>query len=290
MKNLITKILTLISKYKQVLSLLGLIVLLFLISLVSNFTYNFITSDEQELVEYSDTGYDDCNVMGIEMRGDIYTYVPLDAEGNKLEGYEDTTTSDEVLYLLDQAEYSDEILGTLIEVDSYGGSPGAAEEIANAIKTSQKPVIAFIREAGLSAAYYAIAPADKIFALKNSDVGSIGVTQSYLDNVSKNQKEGYSFVQLSTGKFKDSGSPDKPLTQEERNLFMRDLKISHENFIQAVSENRNIAMEKVREIADGSTVLGEQAKELNLIDEIGGYDDAQAYLGELVGEEVSVCW
>jgi signal peptide peptidase SppA len=293
MKTLITKIFTLLTTYKQALSVLGLIVLLFLISLLSNFTYNFIKSPSQGLElseEYSDTGYDDCNIMGIEMRGDIYTYVPLDSEGNKLEGYEDTTTSDQLLYLLDEAEYSDEILGTLIEVDSYGGSPGAAEEIANAIKTSQKPVVAFIRDAGTSAAYYAITPADKIFALKNSDVGSIGVTSSYVDNVSKNQQDGYSFVQLSAGKFKDSGSPDKPLTQEERNLFMRDIEILHENFIQTVSENRKISIEKVRTLADGSSVLGEKAKELGLIDEIGDYADAQAYLEELVGEMVNVCW
>jgi protease-4 len=290
MKNLIIKIRTLLAKYKQALSVLGLIFILFLISLFSNFTYNLISSSEQISDEYSETGYDACNIMGIEIRGDLYTYVPYDSEGNIIEGYEDTSTSEDVLYLLGQAEASDEIKGTLIEVDSYGGSPAAAEEIANAVKYAQKPVVAFIREAGLSAAYYAITPADKIFALKNSDVGSIGVTQSYLDNVSKNQQDGYSFVQLSSGKFKDSGNPDKPLTQEEKNLFMRDLKISHENFIQAVSENRNIAIEKVREIADGSSVLGERAKELGLIDEIGDYSDAGMYLEELVGESTSVCW
>lgn len=105
-----------------------------------------------------------------------------------------------------------------------------------------------------------------------------------------NQKEGRSFVQLSTGKFKDSGSPDKLLTQEEKNLFMRDLNIIHKNFIQTVSENRNIQIEKVQVIADGSTVLGERAKELGLIDSVGGYSDAQNYLKEKLGEDVSVCW
>ena len=193
-------------------------------------------------------------------------------------------------YLIGEAEYTDEIKGILIEVDSYGGSPAAAEEVAHALKASQKPVVVFIRGAGLSAAYFAITPADKIFALKSSDVGSIGTTQSYVDNVSKNQSEGYSFVQLSVGKFKDAGNPDKPLTPEEKNLFMRDLYILQENFIQTVSENRTIAMEKVRAIADGSSVLGQQAKELRLIDEIGDYSDALMYLEDEMGEEASVCW
>jgi protease-4 len=280
MKNLITK----------PLAALGVIFILFLISLASNFAYSFITTSKEESEVYTDTGYESCNVIGIELRGELYTYVPTDLEGVKLEGYEDTTTSEDISYLLGEAEALDNIIGTIIEVDSYGGSPAAAEEIAEALKLTNKPVVAFIREAGTSGAYYAVAPADYIFALKNSDVGGIGVTQSYLDNVSKNQQDGYSFVQLSTGKFKDSGSPDKPITQEERNLFMRDLEIVHENFIQIVSENRNIAVEKVREIADGSSFLGEQAVELGLIDETGGYAEVVSYLSGLIGGEVSVCW
>ncbi len=278
-------------RYKQLLSVIGIIFLIFIISLlVINFTYKDNTLSQQENEESSYTEQDDCNVLGIELRGEIFTYVPLYSDGNKTESFEDTTTSESVLNRLSEADWNDGIKGVLIEVDSYGGSPAAAEEISNAIKFLQKPVVAYIREAGLSAAYFAIAPADRIFALKNSNVGSIGVTQSYLNNVTKNQKDGYSFIQLSAGKFKDAGSPDKPLTQEERNLFMRDLEIVHENFIETVSENRNIAIENVRAIADGSSVLGEQAKELGLIDEIGDYSDAQIYLDKLIGEESSVCW
>jgi protease IV len=278
--NLLTKL------HTRTLSLLSLILALFLISLLANFTYGLITSSNQE--EYA--GFDNCNVAPIQIRGELFTYIPTDAEGQILEGYEDTTASADVTYLVEEAEYTDEIKGILIEVDSFGGSPAAAEEVANALKASQKPVAAFIRGSGLSAAYFAITPADKIFALKSSDVGSIGVTQSYVDNVSKNQSEGYSFVQLSVGKFKDAGSPDKPLTQEEKNVFMRDLHILQENFIQTVSENRNIAIEKVRAIADGSSVLGVQAKELGLIDEIGDYTNALMYLEDEMEEEVRVCW
>lgn len=287
MNHIKTQITNLYYEYKKGLLLVGILIFCSIAIFPLYGIYNAIKPSAEKL---SDTSYEDCNTMGIELRGDLYTYVPLDKDGNKLEGYEDTSTSEDALFLISEAEYYDNIKAILVEVDSYGGSPAAAEEIAGALKITKKPVVAFIRGAGTSAAYYAVTSADYIFALKNSDVGSIGVTQSYLDNVSKNQQEGYSFVQLSAGKFKDSGSPDKPITQEERDLFMRDLKIVHENFIQTVSENRKIALEKVRIIADGSIVLGEKAKELGLIDEIGNYDDAVLYLGDLVGEDVSVCW
>ncbi len=252
--------------------------------------YNEIKPSDTEYSEDRGSDHEDCNVQGIELRGELFTYVPRDDEGVKEYGLEDSSESEDVMYYLKNAENEDDIKGVLIEVDSYGGSPAAAEEISNTIKSMNKPVVVFIREAGLSASYYAISPADYIFALKNSSIGSIGVTQSYLDNISKNQKEGNSFVQLSVGKFKDSGNPDKSLNQEERALFMRDLNIIHENFIQAISENRNIQIDKIRDIADGSSVLGEKAKELGLIDDIGGYVESQKYIENLIDEEVSVCW
>ncbi len=286
MKNFLEKIKFIFKQKKKIFVLVGVIILLFGISFLSNLTSHFFFPTFEE----TDSEYFDCNVMGIEIRGELYTYVPTDKDGNKIEGYEDTTTSEDVVSLIWQAENDDNIKGTLIEVDSFGGSPVAGEEIANEIKLAKKPVVAFIREIGTSASYLAISPSDRIFGSKYSDIGSIGVTMSYLDNISKNQQEGYSFVQLSTGKFKDSGSPDKVLTQEERNLFMRDLKIAHENFIQSVSENRNIAIEKVREIADGSTVMGEKAVELGLIDEIGSYNEAEKYIEEQTGEDINVCW
>ena len=231
-----------------------------------------------------------CNVLGIELRGDIHTYVPLDYDGDVLGGWEDTTISEEVIYFLNQAQNSKNIKAVLIEVDSYGGSPAAAEEISNTIASMEKPVISFIREAGLSAGYFSIVPSDYIFALRTSDVGGIGTTASYIDNVRKNQIEGLSYIQLSTGKFKDTGSPDKPLTQEERDLVMRDLQILHDIFVETVATHRNMTIEQVRLIADGSSVLGDRAKELGLIDEIGDYATAQQYISDLIGEDVSVCW
>lgn len=113
---------------------------------------------------------------------------------------------------------------------------------------------------------------------------------SYLSNVGKNQKDGFSYEQLSLGKYKDAGSPDKVLTKEEKELLMRDVNIVYKNFIEAVAKNRKLPIDKVQEIADGSSVLGEQAKALGLIDEIGGIDEVEKYLGKIIGEEAEICW
>lgn len=232
---------------------------------------------------------EDCNVLGINLHGTLLTYVPPDSKSGLMDDT-DVVSSESILSYIDQAEKDENIKAILVEVDSHGGLPVAGEEIANALKASTKPTVALIRQTGSSAAYWAISSADYIFASKNSDVGGIGVTSSYLDNISKNQQDGYNFVQLSAGKYKDMGNPDKSLTEEERGLLIRDINIVYQNFINAVSANRGIPVEDVRKIADGATVLGETAKSIGLIDEIGGIFEVEKYLFEKIGEEVNVCW
>jgi protease-4 len=248
-------------------------------------TKNYTTYTDYEEV-YADPS---CNVAGINLHGSMLTYIPLHADGDTNFDY-NIVSSEDVLWYIQSANNNPNIKAIVLEVDSAGGSPVAGEEISNAIKNSEKPVVGFIRETGVSAAYWAVSGAYRIWASKNSDVGGVGVTMSYLNNVENNRKEGYAYEQLSSGKFKDSGSPDLPLTKEEKDLFMRDINIIHQNFIETVSANRNIPLEEVRKIADGSTVLGDKAKELKLIDEIGGINEVKKYLEETLGEKPNICW
>lgn len=249
-------------------------------------------SDNYADEDYSDDESDDsfCNAQGVELRGDLVTYIPasnIAEDGSQLN---DETASDYILATIEEAEANEAIKAIILEIDSYGGSAVAAEEVANALKRAKKPTVVFVRSAATSAAYWAASGADTIFASSLSDIGSLGVTMSYLDNTQKNAKDGLTYNSLSVGKFKDYGDPDKPLTAEERKLIMRDLEINHNIFIKAVSENRNLPIDKVKLLADGSSMPGEMALENGLIDKIGGYYDAQIYLNELIGEKTEICW
>ncbi len=237
----------------------------------------------------SENVYEGCTVAGIGIHGTLLTYIPNHAENDTYFDY-DVVASEEITWSIDNANADENIKAILVEVDSVGGSTVAGEEISNIIKNSEKPVIAFIREFGTSSAYWAVSSADKIFASKNSNVGGIGITMSYLSGAEKNINEGYVYQEISVGKYKDAGSPDKPLSSEEKAMFLRDSKIVYENFISQISENRKLPIEQVRKIADGATVLGEKAKELGLIDEIGSQTEAEKYLEETIGEEAIICW
>lgn len=230
-----------------------------------------------------------CNIIGIDLYGGLLTYLP--EQNTYSQEYDpDVIASKYVMYYIEKANEASDIDAIIFDVDSYGGMPAAAEEIANAINTSSKPVVAVIRQSGLSAAYWAVSSADRIFASKNSDVGSIGVTSSYVDQVGTNAKEGNQFIELTAGKYKDIGNPNRPLTQEEQQLWLNDLEIIHQNFITAVATNRHLPVEDVQKIADGWSVLGEQALRQQLIDEIGGLLEAEEYLKEILGKDLKICW
>ena len=230
-----------------------------------------------------------CNVSNIKLQGGLITYISNEGKNEYGDLLWDETASEDIVRAIKEAEENNNIRAIVLEIDSLGGYPVAAEEVANALKRAKKPTIALIRRYGLSAAYYSATGADIIFASQNSDVGSIGITSSYLDNTEKNEKDGLTLIQLNTGKFKDMLNPDKPLTEEERKLVERDLNILHENFIQAVAKNRNIDIEKVRQLADGSSMPGQMALENNLIDQIGGKYEVEKYLKERVGDDIVLC-
>ena len=261
-----------------------------LLTIVSYAIYDgFIKTSVVAISDEYSNGDMNCSVVGINLHGMLLTYIPPKNENDSFENT-DVVASEEVIYLIKQANEDDAVKAIVIEVDSSGGLPVAGEEISNALKNSSKPTVGVIRSSGLSAAYWAVTGADYIFASRNSDVGSIGVTSSYLENVGKNQKDGNVYVQLSSGKYKDAGDPDRTLTQEEKQLFLRDIKIVHENFISDVATNRDISVTDVQKIADGSSVLGEQAKKLHLIDDIGGISEVEKYLEGIIGEKPEICW
>ncbi len=231
-----------------------------------------------------------CNVIGINLHGDLVSYAAPPVSDSEDEMSSDQTASEDVVYAITSAMKNHTAKAILLEVDSYGGYPVAGEEIAVALRNSTKPTVALIRQTGASAAYLAATGARVLFASKYSDLGGIGVTISYVDNVLKNQREGLTYNSLSSGEYKDVGDTNRPLTAADRALIMRDIKISHQDLIEDIARFRGIDTASIDKLADGSTMLGEAALKHKLIDRIGGMPEVEAYLAEQIGEEPIVCW
>lgn len=263
------------------------------------FTSGVADDNEDDVVPEEDSLSDEdgaeektCNVKGINLYGDLVTYIPAHHYNDFGELEEDETSSENIYFAVKNAEKDDNIKAIIIEVDSGGGDSVAGEEISRVIEKSTKPVIAYIRSVGASAAYWAISGADRVYSVKTSSVGSIGVNYSYVDFSKSGEEDGATFNELSSAKFKNIMSPYKELTKEERELIMDDLQKTHDIFIKTVAKNRSLDIEKVKELANGWAYNGDDSLKLGLIDDFGGLDEAKDYLkaNVLNNEEVEICW
>ena len=244
----------------------------------------------------SDTGTPpetkDCNVLAIALNGELDSYLvnqTADSSGQNT-GFVDAVSSQNIVSGIESAKNDPNIKAVILSIDSSGGYGTAGEEIANAMKSLSKPNAAVIRTVGASAAYWAATGAQKIYASKISDVGSIGVTQSYLDQTAKDAKDGYKFIELSSVQYKNMGDPSRPLSDEEKAIILADLKKNQEVFVQEVATNRNLKVTDVNKIANGLTYVGIDALKYGLIDEIGDMTTVTKYLEDKIGEKANVCW
>ena len=267
---------------RKILKIISLIILIVTVVTFWSFLAYAVLIDSGSDVASSDQD-DYCNVAKVDLYGDLYTYIRED------ENCPGCSSSEDIVNQIRAAEKNSDIKAILLAVDSTGGAPVSAQEIANALKRAQKPTAAWIRESGMSAAYFAATGANRIIASDFSDVGSIGITSSYVDNSVKNQKEGLTFNQLSIGKYKDTGNANKPLTADERKMAMADLQVGYNIFVNSVTANRHLDVAKVRALADGNTMKGQKALENGLIDQIGGIDEVLAYLKDRILEEPILC-
>jgi protease-4 len=193
-------------------------------------------------------------------------------------------------YMIEQfvaAEKNPGVRAILIRVNSGGGSSAASQEIFEELKKVKKPVVVSIGDVCASGAYYISCAADRIVANRSSAVGSIGVILQVPNFEELYEKLGIEYTTIKQGKYKDAGSTDRPLTEEEKDLLEEQTFRIYEQFIQDVAETRDLPVEKVREIATGWVYLGTEAKEIGLVDMIGTYKDAEriaAELGGIMGE------
>ncbi len=252
--------------------LIVLIVLFFFSILIAGILSLFFGGDVSAL-----TG----NVALIPIKGTIVT------EESSSIFSQDFTSSGEIIKLIDRADKNPNVKAIVFEIDSGGGSAVASDEVALRIKKLKKPTVAWIREVGASGAYWIASATEHIIANRMSITGSIGVLSGYLEFSGLLNKYNVTYERLVGGKYKDMGSPYRKLTDEERNLFQKEIDIIHNYFIDEVAANRKIPKNNVKEIATGLFYTGVQAKELGLIDGLGGEDEVKQYLERRLNTSVS---
>lgn len=175
----------------------------------------------------------------------------------------------------------------VVRIDSPGGGVAPSQEIYNAVrrvrKENNKTVVASMGTVAASGGYYIAVATDRILANPGTLTGSIGVIMQMANFEELLEKIGVKNVVVKSGKFKDVGSPFRPMQEEDRQVLQSLMDQVHRQFIDAVADGRSLDSAEVEPLADGRVFTGQQAKSLLLVDEIGDLQDAIRLAGELGG-------
>jgi len=193
-------------------------------------------------------------------------------------------TPDRSARLLEQAA-DPSIKAVVIRVNSPGGSVVASDEIYHMLLAFDKPIVIWMSDMAASGGYYISCGGDYVLAHPNTLTGSIGVITQFLNAEELMDKVGVDAVIITSGPRKDIGSLFREMTEEEQALWQEIVDETYEGFVERVAQARDLPLEDVRELADGSIYTGQQALELGLVDEVGTLDDAVAKAAEMGGIE-----
>ncbi|HLC52600.1 MAG TPA: signal peptide peptidase SppA, partial [Candidatus Nanoarchaeia archaeon] len=189
-------------------------------------------------------------------------------------------SSTNIIKFIKEADENKQIKVILLEINSPGGSAVASDEIASAVKLTEKPVISLIREVGASGGYWIASATEHIIANRMSITGSIGVISSYLEFSGLMEEYGVSYERLVAGENKDLGNPYRKLETKDRQILQSKLDRIHRFFIQEVAVNRDLNLDLVEDLATGEFYLGIEAIDLGLIDQLGDKTTAETYIQE----------
>lgn len=177
------------------------------------------------------------------------------------------------------------IKAIVVRINSPGGAVGPSQEILREIEKikPKKKIVASLGTLAASGGYYIACGADLIMANRGTATGSIGVIMQFTNVEGLTKKVGLDFLTLKSGRYKDVGSPFRPMTPEEKAYMQQLLDNIYQQFLSDVSRNRKIPLEKLKPLAEGKIYTGEQAKQLGLVDTFGNLPDAIEKAGRLAG-------
>lgn len=187
---------------------------------------------------------------------------------------------------LSQLREDDQVKAVVLRVNSPGGSAFASEQIWNEVVKlkAKKPVIVSMGGMAASGGYYISCAADSIFAEASTLTGSIGIF-GMMPNMEGllSDKLGLDFDIVKTNRYADFASPTRPMTEGEKALLQKTIERGYDLFVTRCAEGREMSKEALCRVAEGRVWTGEMAKELGLVDQIGGIDEAVKAAAEKAG-------
>ena len=231
-------------------------------------------------------------VLGLQDMINVKKNVPKDKSGNIIAVYYaygeiDSSTSSaspdgegidskKVIKDLRKLKDDEDVKAVVLRVNSPGGSAYGSEQIWYAVSElkKEKPVIVSMGDYAASGGYYISCNADTIVAEPTTLTGSIGIFGMFPNAKGLADKIGVNFDVVKTNKYADFGMLTRPMNDGEKGLMQMYVNNGYDLFLTRCSDGRGISKEDLDKIAQGRVWTGSKAKELGLVDELGGLDKA----------------
>jgi protease-4 len=162
----------------------------------------------------------------------------------------------------------------IYEINSGGGAVVASKEIYRSIDDVSVPTVCRMRDVAASGGYLISLGCDRIVADESTLTGSIGVKSSYIQYSGTLDKIGAKYVNISAGENKELANPFMNTSEQEKEILQKKISLIHDDFLSLAEKERNLTRNELEKIDSGEPFLGEEAKELSLIDRLGGREAA----------------
>ncbi|CDN14499.1 MAG: signal peptide peptidase SppA [Richelia sp.] len=178
-----------------------------------------------------------------------------------------------------QIRQDKDIKAVVLRINSPGGSATASEIMQREVRLIReaKPVVVSMGDVAASGGYWIATDSNRIFAEAGTVTGSIGVFGVLFNIQQLGNNNGITWDSVKTGRYADTQTLSRPKSPEELKLYQRSVNRIYNLFLNKVADGRNLSPNKVSEIAQGRVWSGTAAKDIGLVDEIGGLDAAIAY-------------
>ena len=180
---------------------------------------------------------------------------------------------DNIAIKLEKALKTKNLKGIVLRVNSPGGSALASEIIYQTLLKAGVPIYVSMSETAASGGYYISMAGNKVFADNATITGSIGVVSMIPKFYNAQNKYGVTANSISKGKYSDMYNPFTPLTEETKTKISESMLSTYKEFKSRVSANRKIDDTILENYAQGKIWLGDEAKNIKLVDEIGGLEE-----------------
>ncbi|MBD2252217.1 signal peptide peptidase SppA [Nostoc parmelioides] len=203
------------------------------------------------------------------------------AEGDIVDGKGDDGQigGDRFARIFNKIRQDENVKAVVLRINSPGGSATASEVMQREIRLTResKPVVVSMGDYAASGGYWIATDSNRIFAEPNTITGSIGVFGVLFNGQKLANDNGITWDAVKTARYADSQTVARPKSPQEIAIYQRSVDRIYNMFVNKVAQGRKLPTQKVAEIAQGRVWSGVTAKQIGLVDEIGGLNAAIEY-------------